>query len=74
MIEVHEDALESIKAMAEKLQQQNDMLLEELKQIYEWAKLEKCALRPQEIASIRSVIAKVEQEPPMFDNPKISGT
>jgi hypothetical protein len=59
---VSEDALDSVKSMAQKLQEERDMLLLELREVYDWALVEKCALRPQEIESIRRVIAKVESE------------
>lgn len=60
-IEVSESALESLKAMAQKLQEERDMLLSELMFILDWAHQEKCALREQEMNSIARAIAACQE-------------
>jgi len=62
-VEVSQSAIESLQKMVEQLQGERDELLFELQDVLEWAVTEKCALRPQEIKSIRSVIAKCTAKP-----------
>jgi len=62
-IEIEESALDSIKAIAQRLQEERDELLTELQDVLEWAVTEKIALRWQEIRSIRAVIDRCNSSP-----------
>lgn len=66
-IEIEESALDSIKAMAQRLQEERDELLTELQEVLVWAVTEKSALRPQEIKSIRAVIARCNSSPKVME-------
>lgn len=70
MVTVSESALESIKAMCERLQQERDELLEALKAIHFGGRTPNLNLRlsDQEMASIaNAAIAKFTQEQPVSD-------